>query len=336
MVSECQAEPGIRRAVSVLGWYGKNNWGDEAFKYAFHDLFPDLYFHFVRDKPSEHLPLILGGGDVIKSSYLKEIKQPFVAVGVGLGYPSEMDLLLKSPCKAAWFRNMEDVRLSQTNEFQYCPDLAFAIKAPNVFGSPPSARKKVAVILANSVINPKIGTRQFGEWSYQQYLYWELAQALDAMGEWYDIHFLPMSQARFAYDEASHFEVASRMKNEKPVVLWNWSDLEGPLEFMSLLGTFDLVISMKFHGLVFSTIMGVPFVNIGLTRKTDLYCQQDAFAGLGLSIEPYSFTAERLLEKINNAEKKDIRGRLRGYAQKQFNFWHDDLAPQIRSALFSE
>jgi polysaccharide pyruvyl transferase WcaK-like protein len=293
MVSERDESARINGVVNVLGWYNRNNIGDEIFKVALQTLFTEEFFQFDSEYLTPGCPTILGGGDVIKEYYLKQIKEPFIALGVGLGYPSEMDLIDKSLCRGIWFRNTEDTRAAFTKRLpaNECPDLAFAVPPPARNWVKAIGKKKMAVILAHSVVNPKMGTDGFAEMQYQEYMRWELAKALDYLTEWYDISFIPMSHERFAYDETAHFEVASRMKASRAHVgLCRWSGAD-PLSFLRTLGPFDLVVSMKFHGLILATIMGIPFVNIGLTRKTSLYCEENWLDHL--SVDPYSFTCDR-------------------------------------------
>jgi polysaccharide pyruvyl transferase WcaK-like protein len=341
MVSVNKAQPRVRRRVNVLGWYGRNNIGDESFKIALASLFPDLDFNFITEKPDDALPTILGGGDVVKEFYLKQIEQPFVAVGVGLGYPSEMDLLFQDGlCRGAWFRNDADYsaafKLNRANAY-VCPDLAFAIPPPPKVDPKPVAKdgkKRLAVILANSAVNPKMGTSGFAETHYQEYMRWEIAKALDVLKEWYEIHFLPMSHERFAYDEVAHFEVISRMTTAHMLHPWQWSNTH-PIEFMRKISGFDLVISMKYHGLIFSTIMGVPFVNIGLTRKTQLLCEDLGQQGRYACMDPYTLTADRLLETVKRVEELQSPDALLFKAQRFRNQWKT-IADEIRSALFPE
>jgi polysaccharide pyruvyl transferase WcaK-like protein len=68
---------------------------------------------------------------------------------------------------------------------------------------------------------------------------------------------------------------------------------------------FDLVVSMKFHGIMFAVNQGVPFINIAETRKTQRFCAENALTQL--SIPRYSLEKERFLEVVKIAEAGETR-----------------------------
>jgi polysaccharide pyruvyl transferase WcaK-like protein len=72
-----------------------------------------------------------------------------------------------------------------------------------------------------------------------------------------------------------------------------------------LMKRFELVISMKFHGIMFAVNQGVPFINIAETRKTQLFCTENQLAHL--SIPRYSLEKERFLEVVKIAEAAETR-----------------------------
>jgi polysaccharide pyruvyl transferase WcaK-like protein len=77
---------------------------------------------------------------------------------------------------------------------------------------------------------------------------------------------------------------------------------------------FDLVISMKFHGLMFAVNQGVPFINIAETRKTQLFCVENELTQL--SIPRYSLERERFLEVVKTAEADETRQAIQATASR--------------------
>jgi polysaccharide pyruvyl transferase WcaK-like protein len=67
----------------------------------------------------------------------------------------------------------------------------------------------------------------------------------------------------------------------------------------------ELVISMKFHGIMFAVNQGVPFINIAGTRKTQQFSIENDFAQL--SIPRYSLERERFLKVVKVAEADETR-----------------------------
>jgi polysaccharide pyruvyl transferase WcaK-like protein len=319
------------RIIQVLGYYHRGNAGDDFFEGVIRMLlnYPEPLFFLQPGSyiDSAHLT-ILGGGDVIKPYYIDKIPKdkPYHVLGAGLGYESELDLL-GSNVKQVLLRNRIDAAEAQRRGFDahYCPDLAFAY-APDQETTlrPANEKKKLAVILANSAVTPSMTFNEISDMYYQDYLKMELAKALDVLSEWYDIQFMSMSDSCYAYDSAMAMEVASRMKRGYR------SDFEKLGHAVDLYG-FDLVISMKFHGLIFSTMWGVPFVNIGMTRKTELYCREAALTDL--MVEPYCFTKNRLLDAVKRAEADGVSQRLFDISKERKTHWLTTLYQRIQTWL---
>jgi polysaccharide pyruvyl transferase WcaK-like protein len=78
---------------------------------------------------------------------------------------------------------------------------------------------------------------------------------------------------------------------------------------LGVVSHFDLVISMKFHGIMFAVNQGVPFINIAETRKTQRFCLENNLAHL--SIPRYSLEKERFLEVVKIAEAEETRQSIR-------------------------
>jgi hypothetical protein len=330
MVSERSEQERVHRdrIIQVLGYYGRHNLGDEFFRVVIPLLFgyPEALFFIQPSQFFDSVDMtVLGGGDVIKPYYLNSIpkEQPYYILGAGLGYESELDLI-GSNAKEIFLRNRIDANEAQRRGFNahYCPDLAFINTPETIPVKPRDEKKKMLVILANSAVTPAMGFNEISDIYYQDYMKWELAKALDVLGEWYDIDFKSMSDSCYAYDSVMAMEVASRMvRGYKGAVGRIWL----PIDFWE----YDLVISMKFHGLVFSTMWGTPFVNIGLTRKTELYCRE---AGLtDLMVEPFSLTKNRLLDAVKRAEAEGVSDRLVRLAQERKAHWLSTLYHRVQA-----
>jgi polysaccharide pyruvyl transferase WcaK-like protein len=78
---------------------------------------------------------------------------------------------------------------------------------------------------------------------------------------------------------------------------------------LGVIGQCDLVISMKFHGIMFAVNQSVPFVNIAGTRKTQCFCVENQLSQL--SVPRYSLERERFLEVVKIAEADETRRSIR-------------------------
>ena len=301
--------------IPVLGWYHQKNVGDEAFKDVFlaalRDADPSatVSFHTPFNALKAPLPekVILGGGDVIRPFYLEKIPREvkIFPLGVGLGYESEIELLGRANVPFALFRNLDDVELAHSKQIdaEYCPDLTFFINEPEpspvVLGD---SCKALGVFLSDE-ISPTSERKESKDYLYYEYFKWELASILDVLSEFYNICFVAFSTTESINDHKVSLDIFRRMSMRDRV-----SFVTEPLSMAQALGVvshFDLVISMKFHGIMFAVNQGVPFINIAETRKTQRFCRENDL--VQLSIPRYSLERERFMEVVKIAEADQSR-----------------------------
>lgn len=309
------------RRINFVGWYGRNNCGDEAFKAVHEQLFPDCEINWFVEVPPEEAEReatwVLGGGDVFLDYYIRQIPPdaPFFVYGVGLGSPDQIDHIeeLRHRIRGIWLRNACDVDMLRERgiDAHYSPDIVFQLaeavrERPLPQDVVPSDRKIAVIILSNNAAQSATMRGDLGDFFYFNYMKVMLARWLDEMAKYYDLVFLPFS---FDYNDLDlHFvaEVAGQMKRTSRLQIVK-RELD-PLDAARVVAEAQLVMSMKFHGLIFAMMMGTPFVNIGLTRKTQLLCEDNGFPEL--SIAPYTITHDAVMGAVKNAENPDLAVRL--------------------------
>jgi polysaccharide pyruvyl transferase WcaK-like protein len=306
--------------ISMVGWYGRRNIGDEAFKLAHEALLSphEITYHVDKiDKDADCV--ILGAGDVIQPFYLDVIprEREFYVLGAGLGYRPEAALLKERRVRQAIVRNAADVELLRAQEVNaaYAPDLTFILDhaaMPRVeLESAGDGRKKLCVLLSDH-ISPSHWHADPRRLSYFEYFKWELAQAISFLSEFYEIYWLPLSDDLDAFDTKLHMDVLHRVARRGAHHLLPYPGT--PEVAIGTLREMDLVVSMKYHGIIFATLLGVPFVNIGVSRKTQQFCIESKLAEY--SVLPFSFEKERFLEYVKNAEKGGTASLLRSIASR--------------------
>ena len=299
--------------IPILGWYNQKNVGDEAFKDVFraasHEVDPAVTVSFHTQRLPSPTPekIILGGGDVIRPYYLQKIP-PEVAVfpiGAGIGYESEIDLLRNVRIPFALFRNVGDVELARSKSInaEYSPDLTFFSNEPDPFPVESGERKTLAVLLSDEISATFERKERINELQYYEYFKWELASILDFLVEYYDICFVAFSTLNSIDDHKVSLEVYRRM-SARSRVSFVTRELS-MAQALWLIRQYDLVVSMKFHGIMFAVNQGVPFINIAETRKTQRFCAENGLAQL--SIPRYSLEKERFLEVVKIAEASETR-----------------------------
>jgi polysaccharide pyruvyl transferase WcaK-like protein len=309
--------------IPILGWYNQQNVGDESFKDIFQaavrhvDPAVTVSFHTPFNPLKSPAPdkVILGGGDVIRPFYLEKIPSEVKVfpLGVGLGYESELDLLAKTKVPYALFRNVLDAELASSKGInaEYCPDLTYFLTEPEPLPIAFKAGKTLGVLLSDE-ISPTFERKESREYLYYEYFKWELASIFDFLGEFYNICFVAFSALESINDHKVGLDIYRRMTARDRV-----SFITEPLSMAQALWTikqFDLVVSMKFHGIMFAVNQGVPFINIAETRKTQRFCVENDLTQL--SIPRYSLERERFLDLVKIAEADETRQAIQATAAR--------------------
>lgn len=301
-----------------VGWYGRGNSGDEAFKEVHELLFPGVPKTWLCDEEFTPAPddvYVLGGGDVFLDYYICRLPKdaPFFAYGVGLTSPEWKDKVLEygDRLQGIWLRNREDAEYLKAKGLNahYTPDITFQLKEkiaaePDPMPDWPAPGEKLLVVMpSNNAQQDAARSGKFAEYFYQEYMKFSLAAQLDELAKYYSVLLLPLSFDSNDMDVLYCHEIASMMRHRLKVRIAE--EQLPPLKTARLVGKASLVLSMKFHGLMYATMGGVPFVNIGLTRKTEMYCLENGFADF--SLRPYSFAHDPLMETVKRAEKPETR-----------------------------
>lgn len=305
------------RKINVVGWYGRGNCGDEAFKAVHSQLFPDCEIDWIcggPQRPDDGAVWVLGGGDVFLDYYINQIPDhvPFFVYGVGLGSPDQRQhmVALKDRLLGVWLRNADDVEA--LNELgvpaRYSPDIVFQLAdaiqerpLPPVFEVRP--KKTLVFIPSNNASQTAMREDRLANFFYYSYMKIKLGECLDEIAKYYEIVMLPFSFDMNDMDMSFITDVRDRMKRHDRLQVIR-QELD-PLDAGRVIAQADLVMSMKFHGLIFALMNGVPFVNIGLTRKTQLLCEDN---GLGrCSVQPFSLSAPTLMAALKEAERSETR-----------------------------
>jgi polysaccharide pyruvyl transferase WcaK-like protein len=303
----------MARTLGFVGWYGRHNAGDEAFK-AVHDLlFPDIPRRWISRRseagdPAETL-YVLGGGDVFLDYYLDMIPEgaPFFAYGVGLASPRQYEAVAQQRERllGIWVRNPGDAEALRALgvEAHYTPDIALLL-GEAVAARPPHpalagrTRKRLVFCPSGNADQTALQRGDLADHFYMNYFKIALARALDELSEFYDIVMLPLSHDYKDFDAGFVGQVHGLMKRPGRVI--PITEELPPLDVARVIADCQLCVSMKFHGLVFAALAGVPFVNIGFTRKTAEFCAD--LGQPGLAIEPYAFTHDAMRRAVKLAE----------------------------------
>jgi len=311
--------------IPILGYYGHNNAGDEAFKAAFSGTLGDVPHQFVTSLPQGgSTPVTLfGGGAILNEYFTKYLSSARSIYAVGCSFPyGDKDIHILDPLRdrlrCLLLRSRRDVAVARAAGYDatFTPDLVFSAKPVTDPGEgmtidqlvslavlPPQGfspdRRKLFVFLSGDYwLDYLTGNRK--RFEEIELLKERLAKALDAMSARYDIVMPSMSVWYSARDYIFAGDVLKRMRRRERVCLIE-RYVDAPDLISVLARTDGIVLSMKYHGLVFGLLSGRFAVNVGTTRKT-LDLMED-FGTPGLTFDSRKQTSDMLIETLSRAEE---------------------------------
>jgi hypothetical protein len=297
----------------VLGFYDRSNLGDECYKLVIPRLDPKSRFSFVCMDDVDDIvkldlarydTLICGGGDIINSYFMERFRRvrsafngPCIALSVGIPYDQGIEYL--DLFDHIIVRSFNDYELACTRIPQwrvtYFPDFVFALSLP-FYKAPPSfvkvkTRKNIAFCLAQPMFHNNPNKAQM------------ISDILTLIAQFpnCNIHLVPFNT--FEGNDAESDVVICR--ELFPLIERVSIHIEkDPIKVMKILSTMNLVICSRYHSVVFSMIVGVPFVAVYTSRKIKslLECMNAQNHGFQLPMDsndkPISFV--RSISQIAN------------------------------------
>lgn len=314
--------------ISTVGWYGKKNVGDEAFREVLGRFFSghDVEFVTPPHRCSASDVVVLGGGAVASPYYIDVLPDlPRFAIGIDLAYESEADLLAAAQFRSIFVRTKSDaetLRSKVSCPVTAIPDLAFYLQPTNTDVLTRYKRhqgRKTVGVLVTDYVNPaidrphdKFATRA---WNFIV----KLAAELDALWEQgYEVMLIPCSTGGYGDDRRMNLDLAAFMKYEPTNIL---NTIE-PQDMIDLIADCDFTICQRFHAHVFSIIAGTPFVSIEFTRKVKLLLEENGLThwigGTYLNKSTFDFSkVQSVLQSFTESDNLVLRDKACVY--------HDEL-----------
>lgn len=272
--------------ISVVGWYGKRNVGDEAFQHVLSDFLSGHEVEFVTPPNQCNNPelVILGGGAVASPFYLNILPDcRRYGLGLDLAYESEADLLAAANFSGFCVRNNTDADLlrSKVNcPVLAIPDLAFYIRPrpDDVLGRyRTKPHLKPLGVFVTDYVSPAIDRPIEKFRSRADQFVIGMADKLDALSErGYEIILVPCSTGGYGDDRRINLDLAAFMRNQPTVIM----DTLSPQETVDLMKDLSLAICMRFHSHIFGVIAGCPLVSIQFTRKVRNFLEEQSLTDL--------------------------------------------------------
>lgn len=265
----------MKPLINAIGWYGHKNIGDESYKLAFPEVFPNYNFVFSDKAIPDQQSYILGGGDVVSEDFLKTIKN----------YKNK-HIISATISKKTNLSDFENVFVRDNWSLSNClnkrailmPDIAFGL-TPNINDGQKMITelfksvghdhyRKVFIVVINSyLMSDYVGNnRDFLAFQNFSNHFGKFMDNTDA-----SFLFLPFGRGMPHDDRISNAWVSSKCKWwKKNVVVY---DVLSVQETLNIISASDLVISSRLHSTIFSCLCSVPFIDITHGHKNRIFLE---------------------------------------------------------------
>lgn len=295
-----------------VGWYNRRNVGDESFKLVHQFLFPELEKIWLENASGfefqEGDVVVVGAGDVVKPYYIETLPRDirFFIYGCGLSGPEDLEYLvsLKDRLYGAWLRNRADVDALAARgiDSRYTPDVCLQLAGQLSLGSPHPTRKRIAFLPSNGASRSYQRIGDIRGASYMNYFVHECAAIVDDLSQYYDIDLIAMSGDNNDDDLAFVNSVFSLSANRGSMIVHEYH--ADPVRTIELISAAALCITMKYHGIIYSLVTGRPFIDIGMTRKNEIFCLENGFGEV--SVPHHSLHQGRFANFVKVAESEQM------------------------------
>lgn len=290
--------------INVVGWYDKNNIGDESYKIGFRKLWHTHDFKFTDSPIPDADSYIMGGGDIVCPTLLDK----FVSIKnkhlLSVSFPVHADKKAVSSFKNIWVRDEYSSQNASALDLKHdtVPDVAFMLEP-----DPKKGRRIISERFASEnrdlystkiivVINAHISSSHDSlayKYANFEHFSWQLANFCDHYPA--SFVFVPFGTSSPWDDRFAISNVASKCKFwKKNYVFYDRLSVQDTLNMVS--GA-DMAISTRLHSSIFSTIGATPFVDILHNHKNPNFLKSIGKSNYGISYG--SFNKEELRKKLD-------------------------------------
>lgn len=318
--------------IGVVGYYNQGNIGDEGFKTSIMRVLGEEHsYTFMNDIPSDVNDafdrLIIGGGSFLDTRVLgnHDVEIPYAFLGVGVHnviHPDNVALLEKANLvvtRNRWYSHSPQAGVLRSVEFLHGPDLLF-VQMPDfaeVWDGDNGMEERHAAYKKDSDKNVLVILNGFlmpHELSPPETMtaFKEFQSALDSLERHYGSMCFIAMQTRGIDDR------------------WMFSSLDLPeasaTGLAQAIWQSDLVLTTRFHGAIYATMMGVPFVAISPHDKFVSYMDDQGWDNI---VNYYNFDYKQVIGASTVCPDQQV---LHNTAWKNFHWWKISI-PYIREKL---
>lgn len=300
--------------VLVYGWYHQHNIGDDLFIDAFGKIFPEIEFVFhdnIKLETLENIDAIFfGGGSFllgqpkITEDALRAIKiKPIFYIGIGIEteiHPIHLELMgLARLIATRSIDQVDRVKLINSNTI-WIPDLVYSLQSDVVIS--PKLERSV-LVLPNISVVPSHDNPHWAHVSWSHFKS-EFVQFLDILSqEKFKINFLSMGQSDKINDDWAAGEIISHMNHRDKYLLKEEST--NIKEITKIISQYSLILTQRFHGIVLSEMVRVPYIAIHHHDKLKFSKPSE-----GTFLSYYSCSKQNFIDSFNETMKMKFTNEL--------------------------
>jgi polysaccharide pyruvyl transferase WcaK-like protein len=301
------------KRVLVLGWYNRQNLGDDCFADAFRMIFPDCMIECtdeIKTIPKDVDILVLGGGDIINPYFMNKIKPlmfqfqgPCFAVGVGIPYSDNSDYI--SLFNHSFVRSSNDLIVSLKTELRsnvtQMADLSWLLPVPDR-GSVITKRASIGICLAQPILESN---------AKAELLLNNIVTIIKTLSMSYDVYLLAFNYSNdpLESDKILNEQIMSTLSGNDHVFCPTDPALHTYQGMMALFKSMDIILCMRYHATQFALKAKVPFVAVYTTQKIQNLLEDVDLTAYGYRLpvdnddKPIDLDANKVLSMIDTCAK---------------------------------
>lgn len=288
--------------ISIVGWYGEKNLGDEAFRQVFEEQWSSHELSFGKKPDLSADVIVYGGGGVACGSYLDLLPPDRKAYALGV------DIAVNG---AAWSRLQSFQGLTlycRSREYSelagcfYMPDLAWGLEPIRVRQVP----GRIGVILTDELPG---------------HLFDNVKLALETSPVVQECVLIPLYSG-----VSSDLKAMRKLDLSIPHEIYQSGTVDQAREQIARC---ELLITMRFHGAVFAAQSGVPYISLARPGKHSLFAEQEGWRELFHDVRDLSHP--KLREHISLVHRDSYRLHKRMMRVAQTNRRH--VLAQLQTVL---
>lgn len=297
--------------ILVLGYYNRQNLGDDLFKIVFGDILVDKSITFENPDDIQKIPrntdlIIVGGGDLVNDYFMNKIRTliqplriPVYAIGIGFPYPDlatpeyvEIFDVIITRTKYAYDKLKDKIPIF------YEPDLVYMM--PKIIEK---RKNVVGVFFANSICHPQSNlVKKLAE------IVIFIANISQGCGnKKYLVELYSMNTSGQSNEDDTFLnKQVEKICNLPNVVCKSFSGVPS-------FSRFSFTLCTRYHSHVLSHMYGVPFVSLYSTTKVKDFLIGENLLEWGeemdvdIKLKPISINSKSVIEKIKRLINTKIK-----------------------------